>query len=502
MIHLLLTLTLLQDPVRDGKEPGKLSLRQCIDLALGHNLDIEVARYQPWIEDQNILAAYGGFDFTAYATGSGGETLTPTGSALSGAEVLDQDTANFTLGMRKTLPFGTTVDVGFTSARTLTNSSFYTINPQWYETFGVALTVPLLRGAGTTSNYSSILIARNTREISVYGFEKSLTESVFAVHQAYWDLVFAIENKKVKDQSLTVARRLRDENQKRFAQGMLAKVDVTSAEAGVAAQEEGILTAEAQVFNAMDRLKRTADPALLRGEEPLWPADAPAGFEKEIDEKEAVERALAEALAHRPDYLQIAREIDSLDVTIVKSERDLWPKFDLTGRAFFSGLSDDLGRAQRDLWDFDTYELTVGFSFEYPLGTSLARGTLERADLEKRRAFLRRRSLEDQILVEVREAVRRIKTDEKRILASKKARTLSQEEFDAETNRQKQGVSTTYRVLDAQERLQRAQTNEIKAMIDYRLSLANLDRVTGTLLAKSDIRLQENLAPRVTVSQR
>ncbi len=501
MTEILLVLVLLPQATAE-KEPGRLSLRQCMDLALGHNLDIEVARYQPWIEDQNILAAYGAFDFTAYASGSGGETLTPTGSALSGAGVLDQDTASFAVGMRKTLPFGTTLDASLSSARTLTNSSFVTVNPQWYQTFGVAVTVPLLRGAGTTSNYSTILIARNTREISVYQFEKALTESVFAVHQSYWDLVFAIENKKVKDQSLAVSRRLRDENQKRFAQGMLAKVDVTSAEAGVAAQEEGIIIAEAQVFNAMDRLKRTVDPALLRGEEPLWPADAPAGFEKEMDEKEAVERAFAEALANRPDYLQIAREIDSLDVTIVKSERDLFPKFDLTGRAFASGLSDDFGRAQRDLWDFDTYELTVGFSLEYPLGTSLARGTLDRAELEKRRTFLRRRNLEYQLLVEVREAVRRIKADEKRILASKKARTLSQEEFDAETNRQKQGVSTTYRVLDAQERLLRAQTNEIKAMIDYRLSLANLDRVTGVLLQKNDIRLQENLAPRVTASPR
>jgi len=488
-----------------GDEKGrevKISLRDCVAKALGNNLDIEVARYQPWIEDENIVAAYGGFDFTAYASGTGGETLSPTGSALSGATVLDQDTFNFAVGMKKVLPFGTLIDTSFTSQRTLSNSSFATLNPQHSQNFGVALTVPLLRGAGVTSNYSSILIARNSREISVHQFEKSLTESVYAVHQAYWDFVFAIENKKVKEQSLAVARKLRDENVKKFERGVLAKVDVTQAESGVASQEEGILTAEAQVLNAMDRLKRLIDPALLRVEEPIWPSDVPSGFEKELDEQAAVDRAMQEALAHRPDYLQIDREVDSLDVTIVKSERELLPKLDLTGRALLSGLDNDFGSAHRDMWDFTTYELTAGFVFEYPLGTSTARGTLDRAELEKRRLFLKRRNLEDQILVEVREAVRQIKTNEKRILATRKAQMLAQEQFDAELNRKEQGLSTTFRVLDAQEDLTLAQTNEVKARIDYRLSSANLERVTGTLLLKSDIRLQEQLAPRITIAQR
>ncbi len=477
----------------------RLSLRQSIHLALNHNLDIEVARYQPWIEDQNILAALGTFDVVLYANGAYNQSYTPTGSALSGAETLEQDTTTLTVGVKKLLPFGTTVDASYYSERLDTNSSFYTLVPQWTEKAGVTVTVPLLRGAGVTSNYSSILISRNNREISIYQFEKSLTEAVYGVHEAYWGLVFSIENKKVKEQSLAVARKLRDENQKKYEHRIVARIDVTQAEAGVASQEEGILTAEAQVLNAADRLKRVVDPALLRSEEPVWPTDVPRGYDEEIDESASVRRAFADALAHRPDYLQIAREIDSLDVTIVKSERDLLPRVDLQGGAYAKGVDDSFGFANSGLFSLDGRELVFGLVVEYPLGTRSARGTLNKAELEKRRSILRRRSLEDQLLVEVREAVRRLKTDEKRIQATRKARILAQEQFDAELKRKEQGLSTTFRVLDVQKELTLALSNEIKAKIDYRLSLANLDRASGTLLTTQNIRLNENLAPRVAL---
>lgn len=495
---LLATILALGDGDEDPPRPGlKLSLRQCIHLALNHNLDIEVARYQPWIEDQNILAALGSFDFVLYATTSHANDHTPTGSALAGAETLEQDTTTLQFGVRKLLPFGAQVDASYYTQRYDTNSSFYTLIPQWTEKAGVTLSVPLLKGAGVTSNYSTILISRNTREISIYQFEKSLTDVIYGVHEAYWGLVFAIENKKVKEQSLAVARKLRDENQKKFEHQILAKIDVTQAEAGVASQEEGILTAEAQILNAGDKLKRIADPSLLRSDEPVWPTDVPRGFEVEIDERAEVQRAFAEALRNRPDYLQIAREIDSLDVTIVKSERDLLPKVDLQAGAYAKGVDDAFGSANSSMFSLDGRELTIGLAVEYPLGTSAARGALNKAELEKRRSLLKRRSLEDQILVEVREAVRRLKTDEKRILATRKARVLAQEQFDAELKRKERGLSTTFNVLDIQKDLTLALSNELKAMIDYRLSLANLDRVSGTLLAKHDVKLRENLTPRV-----
>src|SRR5437868_11505488 len=62
-----------------------LSAREAVSLSLNHNLDIEVARYQPWIEDQNIFAAMGLWDHVAYASISEARDVSPGVSALSGS---------------------------------------------------------------------------------------------------------------------------------------------------------------------------------------------------------------------------------------------------------------------------------------------------------------------------------------------------------------------------------------------------------------------------------
>ncbi len=479
-----------------------LSAREAVSLSLNHNLDIEVARYQPWIEDQNILAALGTWDHVAYVSGQGGEAVRPGFSSLLDAVKNDTDSSQFSMGVRKELPFGASYDVSYSATRVLSNQPFVTINPRWNESAGVAATLPLLQGGSTTANTSTLLIARNNRDISVDLFEKALTDSVFTVMVTYWDLVFAIENKKVKEQSLEVSLRLLDDNRRKLERGVVARIDVTQAEANVAVQQEGILTAEAAVLNAMDRLKRLIDPSLLKQEVALAPVDRPRELESEISEREAVELAMSTALDRRPEVRQIRRQRANQDITIARAGNDRLPRLDLTGRAFLLGTEDSLADANRQARGGDFYELIAGFVFEWPLESSAARGALNRAELEKRRLHLQERNLENQILVEVREAVRSIKTNEKRIEATRRARILAREQLDGEMTRRDQGLSTTYRVLDVQEDLVLARTNELKSMIDYHLSLQRLQQVTGTLLERNGILFRENLQPRMALAAR
>ena len=495
------------EPCRAGGEEGKagaprprvlpLSAREAVSLSLNHNLDIEVARFQPWIEEQNVYAALGTWDHTAYANMGVGRNASPGTSILSGGTRLRNDLTNFTLGVRKVLPFGASYDLSFSSDRSDSNNSYALINPVWSQAGGGSLSVPLLKGASTAANTATLVIARHSRDISVDAFEKSLADSVFGTMQAYWDLVFAIENKKVKEQTLEVAQRLLDDNRRKFERGVVARIDVTQADAGVAAQQEGILTAEAAVQNAIDHLKRLVDPALLKQEIAIQPVEGPRGFEAEIDDRAETERALREALARRPEMRQIARQILSQDVSIVRSRNDLLPQVNLTASAFLNGSQGTFSQTNSDLRSRDFYELSAGVVFEWALEGSSASGALHRAELEKRRLFLQQRNLENQVLVEVRDGVRQIKTNEKRIEATRRARILAQEQLDGEMTRREQGLSTTYRVLDVQQQLVQAKTNELKALIDYNLSRHRVHLVTGELLEKNGILLQENLQPRV-----
>ena len=476
-----------------------LSVREAVALSLNHNLELEVARYQPWIEEQNVYAARAPWDHVLYAVADGGERISQPANVLIDSTRPEADTADVTLGLRKLLPWGASYDVFARSSRLLTNNPFAPFNPRWTQSAGVAVTLPLLRGGSYEANTATLVVARRARDASVDAFEKALTDSVFQVTQAYWDLVFAIENKKVRDQSLEVAVRLLEDNRRRFERGVVPRIDVTQAEAGVAAQREGILTAEAAVLNAEDRLKRLVDPALLREDVGIVPVEAPRGLEGELDERAAVDRAAAEALGRRPELRQIRLQLEAQRAVLAQAANEGLPRLDLTGRAEIFGTEETPEGASHEASSTDFRDLSVGFVFEWPLEGSAARGAYRRAELEERRLRLQERNLENQIFVEVREAVRAIKTNEKRIEATRRARILAQEQLEGEMVRREQGLSTTFRVLDVQEDLAVARTNELKALIDYNLSLHRLDQVTGTLLEKHGIRLKDHLEPRVAV---
>ena len=91
--------------------------------------------------------------------------------------------------------------------------------------------------------------------------------------------------------------------------------------------------------------------------------------------------------------------------------------------------------------------------------------------------------------VEVREAVRAIDTNMKRINATAVSRRLAEEKLSAEEKKFSVGMSTSFNVLEYQRDLIAAKVREISAIIDYNKSLVNLERVKGTILEKNNIEL-------------
>lgn len=480
----------------EGRREVRLTLKECVLLALNHNVDVEIARYQPWIEDRNLFAAFGRFDHVFYGEGSEGRARVDAASLLAGAETLTTEDTLFRTGIRRLFPFGAQMDFHVSAQRTETNSTFALLNPQWQESAGLALTVPVLRDAGSAVHAVPIVLARNARDVSIADFETSLTDAVFAVQEAYWSLVAAREGVRFRREALKAAERLLEDHRRRFQRGVLARVDVTEAEAGVASQVEGILVAENAVQDAMDRLKRLIDPSLLREDVTLVPLDAPRREVLPRDEREATEAGLRDAIERRPEIRQVLVNLESQRHALEKARSDAQPRVDVVAQGDFRGIDDTFRDSFRRLHEGETFAWSVLLALEIPLENRTARGAQQRAELELRRLELRKRNVEDRILLDVREAVRRIKTAERRIEATRKARALAQERYDGEESRREQGLRTTFHVLDAQSRLMQAQMNEVQAAVDYEQAAAAYQRVTATLLPHYDILVNSNLVPR------
>jgi outer membrane protein len=133
----------------------------------------------------------------------------------------------------------------------------------------------------------------------------------------------------------------------------------------------------------------------------------------------------------------------------------------------------------------------IGLAFRYPLGNQAAKSRFTRArlEVEQARALLER--VEQRILVEVREAVRSVETNTKRVSVTLGARELAQKKLEAEEKKLAAGLSSVREILRFQDDLFLEQSREIRALTDYNISLANLVRAKGITLERLNIGIGE-----------
>jgi outer membrane protein TolC len=222
-----------------------------------------------------------------------------------------------------------------------------------------------------------------------------------------------------------------------------------------------------------------------------------------------LEAARAMALAHRPDLAssQVDLRTRALDLTYARNQS--LPSLSLRANYWSPGISgtqllyqdnDPLtgivigtvpggpSLAFKDALRFKYKNWFVGLTFELPLENVISRARVAQARLESDQAAIRLRDLEEQALLEVEIAVRAADTDYQRIQAYRLARELAEQKLAAEEKKLEAGLSTNYTVLQHQRDLALARTNEIRAQIDYNLSLARLQKAMGTTLESKNIR--------------
>lgn len=355
-----------------------------------------------------------------------------------------------------------------------------------------------------------IIVAKNNQMISDSQFRGALADIIYSVEEAYWGLVYSIEYLNVRERSLKLARDLLEENRRKVEVGTLAPIDLFTAEAEVATREADILQAQAMVRNSEDRLKSILNMPELeeKGMTEIVPTDKPDFEEHPLD----YEEALAVALKKRPD-LQASRvnmETRRLDVTYARNQ--LLPELNLTASYWSPGISGDrilyldgnafsgvvIGTvpgassdALKDAMNFKYNNWNVAVTLDIPLNTALTRADYRLSRARLKQAAYRMEDQEREVVIEIKTALRAVETGYKRRLAYTSARELAEKKLEAEGEKLTVGKSTNYLLLQYQRDLADARTTELKAMVDYTLALANLDRVMGTTLETKNINVAD-----------
>ena len=466
----------------------RLSLQECISLALESNLDIRIQRMSPQIQENLVTMAKGHFDPFAALGPSISESKEPSSTPfLAGADVRSSGNQALTFSIADPIITGGSYGLSFSGSRSTSNSTLQTLNPAYRSGLSFSVTQPLLDGLGIAVNKAPITIAVNNQKVSLLSLKAQLIETLSEVRKSYWELVFELENLKVQQLALRQAQDLLTISQ-RFKEVKKASIsDVLQAQAAVASREADVIAAKDAVKDAEDKLKRVTN---MIEDETRWnatilPVDAPSPEETDVD----LQGSIAAALKKRPEYAQAELELQNSGISVKVARNRRLPTLDLEGSLDLSGLGGKMDEPLSQVGSADYRSWYVGLALRMPIGGA-AKAELRKSLLEKEQKLLTLKDLEQRIITEVRGAVRQLETDGKRVEATKVAQEFAEQVLSTEEKKHKLGLSTNYELLQFQANLATARKNHLRAVIDYRKSIVILHQTLGATLEKLNIELE------------
>src|SRR5690606_31660678 len=131
----------------------------------------------------------------------------------------------------------------------------------------------------------------------------------------------------------------------------------------------------------------------------------------------------------------------------------------------------------------------VSLQVAYPIGTNPAEANYQRARLQLEQNRTEMRQVELNVATQVTNTALQVEANWKRVEASRAARELAQRRLEAEQSKFEVGLSTNFFVVQAQRDLADAENVELRAILDYRKSLVDFERVQQTSLGNAGITL-------------
>lgn len=480
---------------QESLETVRLSLDEAIALAVAGNLDLEVARLTPKIAEQQVVQAEAAFDgvFFADADWQKLDTPQPAGTVPGLSSDLSQENFTLNTGVRQLLNSGGTIQLDTTIARNERVPSFFAVDEFYDADVLLSLNQPLLRNFGSDVTRSQIVLAKNAEADAAERLRQAMNELVNNVEQAYWNLDLARRQVLIQQRLLdrTVAERDRLEERADFD---VSPVRITEANSRVELRRADLIRVRAAVRNASDQLKRliNASDLALADETLVLPSDEPVDTAVRFSLLDAV----TTALERRPELEQALLNIEDASVRQRLADNAVLPQLDLTAAIGLNGIDEDnWPDAYGELSEGDYVDYILGLSFEQPLGNREAKALRGQRQFERSQAVLAYRRDAQDVVLEVKNALRGVLTNYELVGATRAARWAAADSLRSINVQEEVGVALTDEFLldlklNAQERLADAEFQEAQALANYMIALAEMQRSMGVLIEQYGIEVE------------
>ncbi len=459
-----------------------LTLGATLRLARANNTAIQIAELRPLqiVEDLRRASAF--FEPELFHDIGFRRTATVQRDAFSPST--DRQILDGRLGWRQRVVTGGLFEMALAPVKLVQEQNAFFGNNDlklWTSDMTFTYSQPLLRGGWTQVTLTEVRAAELTHTASEGAFERSVQETLIAVVRAFWELSFARENYRAVFAARELAQEQLRITQERIRVRQLAERDRVTDEAEVAQRVEQLIAAENEIFGRADSLRRLM---LLNADGELWsteivPSTAIEGplFGADIDWR----LPAREALRTRADLKELQADAALAELQQEAAKNGLLPQVDFVGAYGSTGSSAGFADSWNNIFDYDAFDWSVRLQMTVPIGNAAARALVSRRRLETEQALRSMYSKEMDIVQEVRDAVRVLRTTAERVRASQESVRLAETELDTAQKRFRAGELTPFDVRLRNQSLLDARTRLLRNLVNHRIAQAQLLHAQGTL---------------------
>ena len=290
-----------------------LSAQDAIAVALENNIDIEVARYNPFLAAWQLERSQAGGALPGVPSGAAQAGSVAAGQGVAGSQAaagvaltggsattggvgnatvsqvgpitqtLDPSIQESNIFTHKTTPqfdviqsiipvlisnarvYSATYQQGFLTGGAITvsysdhylneNAPTDVLNPSVAPNLSISFQHNLLRGFGVAVNARTITVAKMNLNISDLNFRSQVIGTITQVLNAYYALVAGYEDVRAKQSALELAQALAANNRRQVELGAMTPLDVTTAEAQVASTSRDLTDSQTNIEQQELQLK-------------------------------------------------------------------------------------------------------------------------------------------------------------------------------------------------------------------------------------------------------
>lgn len=354
------------------------------------------------------------------------------------------------------------------------------IGPNFGGNFSARVTQPLLKGFGSEVNELPEQAARIQLDAAELGMNRAAQDLVVDVLSAYWGYTRASMERDALQGSLDRTKAFGELTLAQIEAGQLAELERDIVGQRISQAEQALILAEAQVLDAWEGL----EVAMGRS-----PGDAPP--EPQLGDSPAknfaFEDVMEQAKASNPELALLKTELQSSELTLVRSRNQTRPQLDAIASLSQRSLSDEVVPSFTQIATLKYTSLFVGLNFIMPLDNTLNTAQLSADEIALQRAEWRYKDALLQIERQVRQALRLYESQKKRAELSAEEIALARKNLEATNLKYAGGLASYLEVMELERTLQDAEIRYAQTLLDVKVALLGVQRLTGELLSEWNV---------------